>query len=375
MILRFMFTTKRIASLALMAGMALGIPASAQKNKKNAEKLEPVKFQTVYTDMDYQPTGIAVSSKGRIFISFPKWSDTYKNAVVEMYPDGATRPYPNEYMNSFKEGDNGRAKWVSVQSVFVDELDQLWVVDPASPNMEGIYQRSDKLVKIDLKTDQVVKTYTFDHTTDADSYINDVRIDNKNQFAYLTNSSTGGIIVLNLENGKSAMYLTKHASVKSDPSYTFKPGGKELETEKGPAKIHSDGIALSPDMEYLYYKPLTDNRLYRIETKYLRAKKPDDAKLAKKVEDMGYYNTTDGMIFDGAGNLYMGDIEENAIVRINTKHKKEVLMRDARLSWPDSYAIHGGYLYISCSQIQHMPKFNGGESTRKGPYAIYRMKL
>jgi sugar lactone lactonase YvrE len=81
-------------------------------------------------------------------------------------------------------------------------------------------------------------------------------------------------------------------------------------------KINSDGIALSPGGEWLYYKPLTDNKLYRIKTEFLRYAGMNDAALNSKVEDLGNFTTTDGMIFDRNGNLYLGDLENYRIIKI-----------------------------------------------------------
>ena len=93
------------------------------------------------------------------------------------------------------------------------------------------------------------------------------------------------------------------------------------------------------------------------------------------MEDLGHFNTTDGMIFDKAGNLYLGDLQDYSIVRIDKNHKKTVILKDERLIWPDSYAIADGYLYISCSQINKQPGNNEGKNIRTTPYAVYRMKL
>ncbi|TWV99794.1 L-dopachrome tautomerase-related protein [Chitinophaga pinensis] len=57
----------------------------------------------------------------------------------------------------------------------------------------------------------------------------------------------------------------------SDTAYHFTMDGRELTKADGSIpKINSDGIALSPDKAWLYYKPLTDDRLYRINTALLR---------------------------------------------------------------------------------------------------------
>jgi sugar lactone lactonase YvrE len=145
--------------------------------------------------------------------------------------------------------------------------------------------------------------------------------------------------------------------------------------EGKPVKINSDGIALTPDRNWVYYKPLTDDKLYRIKTEFLRDWNLDDAALAGKVEDLGRFASTDGMIFDKAGNLYIGDPQTYRIIRISPELKMTTLVQDDRLIWPDSYSIADGYLYISCSQIHRQPEYNNGVNKRTSPYTVYRMKL
>ena len=65
-----------------------------------------------------------------------------------------------------------------------------------------------------------------------------------------------------------------------------------------PAKFNSDGIALTPNGDWLYYKPLTDDKLYRIKTEALRDFSLADTALGSKVEDLGHFGSTDGMILD-----------------------------------------------------------------------------
>jgi sugar lactone lactonase YvrE len=145
--------------------------------------------------------------------------------------------------------------------------------------------------------------------------------------------------------------------------------------EGRPVKFNSDGIALTPDGNWLYYKPTTDDKLYRIETAALRNWSLNDAALEKKVQDLGHFVTTDGMIFDDRGNLYVGDLQRYSIIRIDPSLKLTTLVTDERLIWPDSYSIANGYLYISCSQIHKQPEYNNGVNKRVSPYTVYRLKL
>lgn len=344
------------------------------------------RLTTVFKDDTFQLTGVAISAEGRLFTNYPLWSEIYKYAVVEVDGENnnhktetnwlAKQPYPNLYMNSWQVGDNGKDKWVCVQAVFADDQNNLWVVDPAAPKLEAVYQNSHKLVKINLATNAIEKTIFFEGVAGAKSYINDVRIDNQRQYAYLTNSSEGGIVVVNLATGKAKQVLQDHYSTKSDPNFKFIIDGQELMKNGQPVTINSDGIALTPDREWLYYKPLTDDKLYRVRTEYLRNDTMTNATLGGRVEDLGHFATTDGMIFDHKGNLYIGDLQENAIKQISPDHKMRTLIADKRLIWPDSYSISkDGHLYISCSQIQKQPEYNNGVNKRTSPYAIYKLKL
>jgi len=164
----------------------------------------------------------------------------------------------------------------------------------------------------------------------------------------------------------------------SDTAYHFSPLGTELRKGDGSAlKVNSDGIALTPDNQWLYYKPLTDDKLYRVSTALLRNFQTPLQAIADSVKDLGHFVTTDGMLFDNKGNLYLGDLEKSSIVKITPDLQMHTLVTDtAKLIWPDSYSISpDGYLYISTSQIQYMPWFHKGADKIQRPFTIYRLKI
>jgi sugar lactone lactonase YvrE len=341
-----------------------------------AQQAPQKELELVFEDNQYQLTGVAISKKGRLFTNYPLWEGPHQYSLVEILPGNKTKPYPNLEMNQWQKGQDGREKWVCVQAVYIDDKDAMWVVDPACPQMKEVYEGSHKLVKINLETDTIEHTYFFEGVAGNKSYINDVRVDTERGFAYLTNSNEGGILVVNLKTGSIRQLLHDHPSVKSDPAFTFEIDGKELKKEGAPVKIHSDGIALSPDGEWLYFKPLTDKKLYRTRTKILQDETLVPVEATEWVEDLGTFTTSDGMIFDHSGNLYLGDLQQSALMQVDKDHKLTRVLQDNRLIWPDSYSVSDdGYLYISCSQIQKQPEYNDGQNKRTSPYAIYRMKL
>lgn len=332
-------------------------------------------LELVFSDNTYQLTGVAKVPGGSLLVNYPRWSDTYRYAVVETSGDTGVNPYPDTATNQWSPGQPARNKWICVQSVYADDSGNVWVLDPAAPNMKNIQSGGARLVRMNKQTRKPERTYSFTGIVPDSAYVNDVRIDMPRQFAYLTESKGGGIIVVDLRSGKMRRVLSNHYSVRSDTAFKFIINGKELTKEGKPVKIHSDGLALTPDGNWLYYKPLTDDKLYRVPTGLLRDWKVRDTAIASKVEDLGHFNTTDGMIFDKTGNLYMGDLQANSIVVISRDHKKSTLVQSPKLIWPDSYSIADGYLYISCSQIQQQPEYNNGQNKRTSPYTVYRVRL
>jgi sugar lactone lactonase YvrE len=332
-------------------------------------------LELVYQDNTYQFTGIAKKDGSPLYVSYPRWSNTFRYSVVQVTGLNTCVPYPSVAMNNWTPGISGKGVWVCVQALYFDDSGNLWVVDPAAPYMKNIQGDGAKLVEINTATGQEVKKYTFMKLLTDTAYVNDVRVDTRRQYAYLTNSREGAIIAVDLKTGRMRQVLYGHYSTVADPSYRFSIDSTQLFRNDQPLHVASDGIALTPDGNYLYYKPLSDDKLYRIKTDYLRDWNLDETSLEDHVEELGHFVATDGMIFDKQGNLYMGDIEHKRIVRIDSTNKMTTLVQDPRLLWPDSYAIADGYLYVSCSQIENGPDFNNGTSKRNTPYCVYRVKL
>ncbi|SDL93437.1 Sugar lactone lactonase YvrE [Catalinimonas alkaloidigena] len=336
------------------------------------------RLEEVFADSVYQFTGVAVSPEGRLFTNYPYWLDTHAYSVVEII-EGKAVPYPDTAWNNFRTGEDGQHQFVCVQAVVADDQGSLWIVDAAGIGLGAVYQQSNKVVKVDLASNQVERIYRFpDSVAGKDSYLNDIRVDHEHGFAYLTSSSNGGIVVLDLNTGASRFVLHDSPSVVSDPAYHIRFEGKAFTKADGsPVQINSDGIALTPDRDWLYYKPLTDDKLYRIRTHLLRDFSLPQATLVDSVQDLGHFTTTDGMAFDRQGNLYVGDLEQSSLVKITPDLGMQTLVRDTtRLVWPDSYSIStDGYLYVSTTQIQRMPWFNGNVNRTRYPYQIFRIKL
>jgi sugar lactone lactonase YvrE len=119
--------------------------------------------------------------------------------------------------------------------------------------------------------------------------------------------------------------------------------------------MHADGIALSPDKQYLYYHALTGYTLYRISTFALNDTTLTDQALGELVENLGRTSAPDGMLFDPQGNLYLGDLESNAILYRTPDGHLNTLLQDEQLKWPDTFTMdREGNLYVTTSRIHQM---------------------
>jgi sugar lactone lactonase YvrE len=334
---------------------------------------------------DQQVTGVGVSTKsGRIFVNFPYWSDEHSNSVAEIV-NGEPKPFPNQAWNATGAPDS---HFICVQSVVVDDQDNLWVLDPASPKMQGTVKGGPKLVKIDLRTNQVIQAIPFgEDIAPNKSYLNDVRIDTESGMAFITDSGKGAIVVVNLKTGKARRLLDGHSSTQPEKGFKLIVDGKELidQQKKAPPQIASDGIALDVKSGYLYFHALTAHTLYRIKTSFLTDEKLSEKDLESKVENVGETAAPDGMLEAPAfaeatagkpdASLYLTDLEQNAVVHWNPATRRvEPVISDKRLMWPDTLSWGpNGELYVTASQIENMPRFNNGKSTRTEPYKLWKI--
>jgi len=213
----------------------------------------------------------------------------------------------------------------------------------------------------------VIQKIYFDSTiAPTNSYLNDVRVDTKKKLAYITDSGLGALIIVDLTSGKSRRLLENHPSTKAENITLTIDGQPWLRPDGSSPRVHSDGIALDPAGEYVYYQALTGRTLYRIATSWLRDITLNEAQLAEKVERVAESGAADGILYCSCGYIYLSAIEDNAIRRIDADGKLETVIQDPRIKWADSFAFEtGGYIYFTISQI-HLG------SVRQEPFKIFK---
>ncbi|UPX14159.1 uncharacterized protein EKO05_0004649 [Ascochyta rabiei] len=376
-------------------------------------------LEIVHLYYDQWPTGITVSRSGRMFSNYPagldpnntNTGDVTRYAVAELNSNNTETPYPNAEINNPPGGAinyttspptsaNYQSYLIGVQSVVLDPLDRLWILDTgrvqtADGTLLNASPGGTKLICVDITTNNVTQTIVFPPTVAyPDSYVNDVRFDLRASLttsgkgvAYITDSSSegrNGIIVVDLGTGESWRHLNNIPEVSAERGFVPFVWGQPLYYIPGPnmplttVPLGSDGIALSADGEDLYFGPVGGRGLYSVPTKRLRDRSQSSELLAQgAVQNHGQRGVSDGFETDTNGFIYAGNMEQNQLNFFNPANGTiSTLVRDPRISWIDTMSVASdGYLYFTDNQLAFSKGFFPGTDRRVRPFALFRAKL
>jgi sugar lactone lactonase YvrE len=366
----------------LLAGcgvLSLGLsgPAAAAPAQTPTAVGPPLTVVHQFGD-DFRLVGIGVSKTGRVFATAPSARARGGLSMVEV--DTRTRhprPYPNAAWNEIRPEADGKPEWGLVQALWDDANDHLWALDTGIAR--GNSPIAPKLVEFDLRTNQPIRTYAFEGVVTIKDALNDVRVDVRHRTAYLTAAGNrGGIVVLDLATGRSRLVLAGDRSAVADPKQHLMIGDHEARRPDGsPVVIQTDGVALSPDARWLYYRPLTDHNYWRVPTAALRDASLSPADLSRQVQYLGSAALSGGLIMDKAGTLFAGDVEHATVVALTLDGDhltSRVFVRaPGQLAWADGFAISGRYLYIADSHLNEVAFKN--HLPLSGPFTIFKVKL
>ncbi|MBB5350175.1 sugar lactone lactonase YvrE [Haloferula luteola] len=322
--------------------------------------------------------GVAVSSTGRIFVSFPSLQEGPSDHVAEIGRDGSITPYPGGTWNDPTPDTPSRNHFIGVNAVVTDPHHHLWVVDPAGRFGSKPLPGEAKLVKIDLTTNQVRRVYAF--PTDVlpeGGFINDVRLTGSH--AILTDSGLGALLIVDLDSGRIRRVLSDDPRLKADPQHRLTINGKPYLNAQGKTpQMHVNTLDIDPDGRFLYFQPNGGPRLLRIPVPLLCDPHTDDATLAAAIEDQGPTRFNAGMTFGPDGSLYYSDIEISGITRRTPDGTFETIVSDPELiAWPDASRIGpDGDLYFPAAQIHRLPGNQpDGKSRLQPPFRLFKVAL
>lgn len=343
--------------LALLVAIA-AVPVASSESTADESAAEG-KVETVATFLGAQATGVTVSEDGRIFVCFPRWREGIPCSVAELDGQGGFCPWPGVSDNDWMPGQlPADEKFVCVQSVVADG-NELFIVDTKNPGIRSTVA-TPTVYAYDLASGKLLRRYPLADSTSKTSYVNDVRIDRRHGKAYLTDSNDPGLIVLDLASGENYRMLDHH------PFTTAEDDALDVMGTRHAGRVHADGLALDRENGVLYFHALTGHTLYGIPVRQLLERKVDQRAITAVKTP-----ACDGMILDDRGNLYLGDLERGRIVYLPPDRRTiRTLAEGQGISWPDTFAIHDGWLYFTNSRIQE-----AREDIAEMPFTLQRVRL
>ena len=315
------------------------------------------------------PGNIAVTPDGRLIVSQHQFFGS-QYRVVEVLPDGSTRPFPNDRWAS-PLGEDGIGLY-NVLGLRCDREGILWILD-RSPG-DG---RPGRLVGWDTRSNELHRiVYLASPVIPENAFLNDLAVDRYNDAIYIADTAGGdnsALIVVDLKTGYARRVLEGDTSVRPE-DVSMVIDGKTVTLQGAEARVGVNPIAIDPNNEWVYYGAMSGTAIYRVRTKVLRDRTLSPAELSARVERYGDKPLSDGITIDGAGNVYVTDITDNAIGVVEPSGTYRILYQDDELlSWPDGFGFGpNNTIYVTVNQLHRSAVLNGGEDIAEPPFYILR---
>ena len=319
-------------------------------------------------DLPLPPGNIAVANNGEVFFTFHPEAKPSIN--VAKLVNGQAQAFPSI---AWQPGGNEPFVFNEVLSIRIDKAQRLWVLDNGKHGLDKI-----RLLAFDIISGEMLKNFTFARTEfSLGSHANDFQISSDGRFIIISDASLlakrPALVIYDVENESARRVLEQHESVLAGH---FEPvvQGREM-TLFGAFTVNPgvDGLVLDHQNEYLYYASISADQLYRIPYGALIDSNLTAVQLAAMVEAIGEKTMTDGMAMDAAGNVYLSDLENSAIVRRLPSGELETLFKSVSIRWPDGFSNGPkGKLYFTCSSLHQVIGMDADSIAEKGPYQIYR---
>jgi sugar lactone lactonase YvrE len=311
-----------------------------------------------------EPIGnVAVNRDGRTFFTVHPESRPRGNKLLE-YVNGASIPFPSVQQQ--------KELFDTPLGLVVDRFNRLWILDHGN---HGV--RTARIVGIDLSNGEILRDQKLDaNIAPMGSLLQDLQVSTDGNTIIIADASfwrmKPALIVYDIETGNARRVLESHDSVSAE-DYVIHSQGRYMNFLGGMVVLRGgvDGIALGP--EWLYYGARNGSGLFRIKLKDLRNPDLPQSQMANRVERYSDKPLSDGFSLDSDGNVYITDVEHNAIFRIGADRKLVTLIQSKEIRWPDALSFGpNGALYVADSALPELILKSADHIEAHAPYRIFR---
>ena len=314
-----------------------------------------------------EPIGnVAISDGGRIFFTVHPEARPQGNKLLE-WLDGAAVPYPS--------GSVQPHLFDSVLGLTIDDQQRLWTLDHGGQGFG-----KPRLLAFDLKSGELAHDHAFaDDIAPAGSFLHDLRLTPDGRFVVIADGSVlrkkPALIVYDTERRAARRILQDHESVAAG-KYVLRHSSGDLSFLGGLFTIKSGvaSIAIDGAGNWLYYGSLNQGQLYRLPLASVIDPLLPATQLQQQIEFYSSKPLSDGIAAGPNGNIYISDVEHNAISVIGEDRQPRTLIRAPRLRWPASLSLGpGGQLFVADSAFPELLLHTREHIHAQGPFSIYRV--
>ncbi|MEM9012466.1 MAG: L-dopachrome tautomerase-related protein [Pseudomonadota bacterium] len=324
------------------------------------------------------PGNIAVGPDGRVFLTMHQaFGPELK--LVELLPDGTTRPYPTAAWASAL-GDDGVGLHAPL-GLQVDTSGILWVINNAAGVPRGV--GGPRVLAWDTRAEALHRVIEVPAPASTpSSFVNDLAVGRANDALYLadvTGDDGPAIIVVDLTTGAMRRRLAGAEPLLPEADAPIVIDGQETRNP-GPTAagvLHRSGlnpITLDPNGTWVYFGAVHGTSVHRVQSADLRDFSLSDADLLARIERYGDKPVSDGITIDAAGNVYITDLNGKAIGVTQPDGRYEALVSDEMMIWPDSLSAGpDGHVWVAINQLNRSAPLSAGTDDSAPPYHVARI--
>jgi hypothetical protein len=308
---------------------------------------------------DCIPSVIRINSNGKIFVSFPRYNKNSTHPTFTKFNDTSTY---------FEKWPTKESNMSSVNGFEIDDNNNIFILDQGNKELYIFTDKGDLLGSIDLSPHTL-------NDSNSNTILHDIVLEPTRGLAFISTTNSYSVIenaddskiksqliivnyTLPTESNKkveSSIKVFKNETFAPDKSYWLHINDVPVNTTNPenitkPVLIGLSNLAISCSFDYLYFSPLTSDKIYSIKVDDLY---PLSTDITINENYKGFASSS--ILMSGNGHLYLADLTTSLIKQykqlsnldemiyknINPLHSQN----DTQSNWPSSIALYKNSLY------------------------------